>query len=590
VPRSRFDGGLLVLVGLLGVLVAALLSHDNRISADGIDHYVYLRSLWVDHDLDLGNDYDAVTRGRAAVADKTPLGRTANPHPIGPALVWVPFYAVADGIARWRGEPADGLGPVYRDAVSLASLLYGWLGLVLLYRTARRVAGAAAALLATLGMALGTFLYWYLVQDPTMAHAAAFGAAALVVWLWLRPSPTGLARAVALGGACGLAAILRWQAALLFVLVAAEAVERLSKRERPIVVLRDLAVAAASAVVVFTPQLVVFKLLYGSWLTIPQGSAFLAGAPAWSGVLFSPRHGLFSWSPFLYVAVAGLVLWLRRSPAKALAAVVVFLLCARLNAGVADWWGGSSFGGRRFDIALPLLGVATALFFQWIASVVARRPALALGGIVATFALWNALLVSSFRSGAWDYSGPVTFEEMGRGASGVIDRSIGSPFSLPGALWERIRRGRALTDYESLFTERPFSRWSVRFGIDERIFLEDGWSEAREADGVLYRSVEGESAGFIVPLHRSVSYRLGIRARARAGTTTAVRIIVNQRPAGVVQIEPSWGDHEISVSASFLRPGRNFVRLRILGDAGAGAIDVSGAWMTPESEAGERRR
>ena len=235
-------------------------------------------------------------------------------------------------------------------------------------------------------------------------------------------------------------------------------------------------------------------------------------------------------------------------------------------------------------MVLPLLGVATALFFQWIASAVARRPALAVAGIVATFALWNTLLASAFRSGAWDYAGPVTFEEMGRGASGVVDRRLGSPFSLPAALWERIRRGRALSDYESLFTERPFSRWSVRFGIDERIFLEDGWSEAREADGVLYRSVEGESAGFIVPLHRSVSYRIGIRARAPAGTPTAVRLIVNQRPVGVAPIEPSWGDHEIPVGASFLRPGRNFLRLRVLDNAGARAIDVSGAWMTPMPE------
>ncbi len=580
--RLRSDGGLVALVGLLVFLLTVLFSHDNRITADGIDHYVFLRSLWVDHDLDLANDYEAVTRGRAAAPAKTPIGRTANPHPIGPALVWAPFYAAADVVTRLAGRQADGLGRLYRDAVAVASLVYGWLGVVLVYLTAARLSGRAAGLLASLGIALATFLYWYLVHDPTMAHAMTFAASALVVWLWLRPTPRGLARALALGAACGLAALLRWQAALLFLLVAAEAAERLTRRERPLTVLRDLAAAAGAAMVVFLPQLLVFKLLYGSWLTIPQGSGFLAGTPVWSGVLFSPRHGLFSWSPFLYLGLAGLVLWLRRTPVQALAALVVFLLCARLNAGVADWWGGSAFGGRRFDIVLPLFGIATALFLRWAWDHVARRPGLAVGGIVALFAAWNLLFSASFRAGAWDYSGPVAFEEMGRGVLSVIDRRLGSPFSLPGSLWERATAGRPLADYESLFVERPFSRWSVRFGIDERLFLEDGWSAAALEDGVWFRSVAGESAGLVVPLHRAAPYRVGIRARAAGAGRLAVRLLINTRPFGVWEIEEAWSDHEAVVATDALRAGRNTIRLRVV-SAPSSRLDVAGAWIAPEA-------
>ncbi len=586
----RARGGFLALVALLAALAAALFSHDNRLTADGIDHYVYLRSLWVDHDLDLGNDYEAVTRGRAADLEKTPLGRVANPHPIGPAIVWAPFYAAAELVTRLRGGSAGGADPsldsMHRGAIALASLLYGWLGLVLLYHAARRLAGDMPALLSALGIGLATFLYWYLVHDSAMAHAPAFAAAALVVWLWLRPAPAprSIWRAVALGAACGLAALLRWQAALLFVVVLADAIERAARRESAAAVLRDVAAAGLAALIVFTPQLVVFKLLYGSWFTIPQGTRFLAGNPAWSGVLFSPHHGLFSWSPFLYCGAAGFLLWLRRAPAQALTAFVVFLLCARLNAGVGDWWGGSAFGGRRFDIVLPFFGIATALFFQWAVSFVARRPAWAVAAACALFASWNLLLVSNFRTGVWDYSGPVTFEEMGRGVAGTVDRTIGSPFSLPGALWERLRRGRALADYESAFTERPFSRWSARFGIDDRIFLEDGWSAALLEGGVSFRSLLAAEGGFVVPLHRPAAYRLGVRARGPGGDGggLSVRVFVNQRPAGVWALAPEWTDFETAVPAELLRPGRNFFRLRIL-SGGTGGVDVAGAWLAPLS-------
>lgn len=579
--RQRADGGLVLLAVLLGALLVALFSHDRLLRADGIEHYVYLRSLWVGHDLDLADDYEAVTRGRYLPAATTPLGRTANVHPVGPAILWAPFYGVADVITRLRGGPADGVAKIYRDAVSVGSLFYGWLGLVLLYRTVRRLVGGTPALLATLGIALGTFLYWYLVQDPTMAHAGTFAAAALVVWLWLRPTPTGIRRALCFGAAVGLAALLRWQAAMLFILVIAEAVERLRRREPAAVVARDVLLSALAAAAVFSPQMIVFKQLYGSWLTIPQGAAFVSGVPAWSGVLFSPRHGLFSWSPFLYLGIAGWLLWLRRNAGQAIAALVVFGACVRLNAGVADWWGGAAFGGRRFDLVLPLFGVATGFFLRWVADIVAKRPGLATSALVGAFAVWNLLLAAGFRSGLWDHSDPVTFDEMGRGATGTIDRRIGSPFSLPGALWERWARGRPLADYESLFTHRAFARWSARFGFDERVFLEDGWSETRTDGGVSYRSLDGE-AGLVVPLHQAAAYRFGVRARTSNAEGASVRLLVNGRPAGVSTVPAAWSDHEWSVPAEALRPGRNFLRLRVIG--GAAAVDVTGAWMAPERQ------
>src|SRR5207245_3514927 len=131
------------------------------------------------------------------------------------------------------GRPADGLNDLYRNAVAIGSVVYGWAGLVLLYRTAARRAGRAPALLAALGIAFGTFLFWYLAFAPTMAHAPAFAAAALFVWLWLRDEPASLGRAAALGAACGLAALLRWPNALLALLPVISALPRLRRPGEP---------------------------------------------------------------------------------------------------------------------------------------------------------------------------------------------------------------------------------------------------------------------------------------------------------------------------------------------------------------------
>jgi hypothetical protein len=580
------DPGLIVLALALAALTATLFSHDYRITSDGVDHYVYLRSLAVDHDLNLANDYAVVSPRGEAATETTPLGRTGNAHPVGPAIAWAPFYLVADVVSRLTGRPTDGLSPLYLDAVSFGSLLYGWLGLVLLYRTAAREAGRAPALLASLGIGFGTFLYWYLAFAPTMAHAPAFAAAALFVYLWLLPLPHGRYHAVALGAACGLAALMKWSSVLLVLLPAVEALPQLLRPRQWRRLLEQALAFALAAALVFSPQMIVWKLLYGSALTIPQGSAFVAGAPAWGGVLFSPRHGLFSWSPILYLGALGLVAWLWRGggPWRVIASVAFGLALTRANAGVADWWGGSAFGARRFDALLPLLGIGLALAIAGLARVARSRPLLPAAALVGALVAWNLLVAQQYRSGAWDYAGPVAFEDMGRGAVSAIDRSVGSPFSLPASLWEWLRGGPSPAGYESLYMERRHARWSIRMGLDDRIFLEDGWSEPRETEGATCRFIARGGAGFVVPLHEARVYRFG--ARVHASTSAAeppkLRLLVNDRFVGAWTLAPGWKDYEIEVPADAVRPGRNALRLRRPGDGPwEGQLAVAGAWMEP---------
>jgi hypothetical protein len=582
--RTLRDPGVLVLVAALGVFLSIVFSHDMRITSDGVDHFVYLRSVYVDHDLELANDYEAVSPRRESVDPTTPLGRTGNLHPVGPALVWSPFYAVADLLCRVTGRAPDGHNALYRNAVAIASVVYGWLGLVLLYRTAAPRSGRGPALLAAIGIGFGTFLYWYIAYAPTMAHAPAFGAAALFVWLWLRPMPHGPWRAALLGAACGLAALMRWPNVLLALLPVVEALSRVRRRAEWPPLVSEGAAFALAALVVFGPQMIVWKLLYGSALTIPQGSSFLAGAPAIGGVLFSPRHGLFSWSPLLYLGVGGLLLLAAREAWRALAAFVLFVALTRVNAGVADWWGGSAFGARRFDAVLPLFGLGLALALAAIARWARRRPLAVSGAVLALLVLWNVLLAAGYHAGAWEYAESVSFEEMGKGAVSVVDRTIGSPFSLPASFFEWLRSGRAPADYESLFMERPHSRWTVRMGLDDRIFLEDGWTPVASLDGVSCRYVAAAGAGFVLPLHRSAPYRLGARIAAGPGAPAGlrVRVLVNQRAVGALSVVPGFSDQAVDVPADALRPGRNFVRLRIVsGESVERAVAVAGLWAEP---------
>jgi hypothetical protein len=572
-----------ILLGGFAAVVGVLGSHPERIVSDGIDHYVYLRSLAEDGDLDLANDFALLSPSGASPAPLTPLGRTGNLHPVGPALVWAPFYALAELVSRLRGEPADGLGPAYRNAVALASVLHGWAGVVLVYLTARRFVSSGVALLAALGIVFGTFLYWYLAYAPTMAHAPSFAAAALFAWLWLDPARRGPRRALALGACCGLAMLLRWANAVLALLPLVEALPRLRRRSEWPALAREALAFAGGAVVVFSPQMVAWRRLYGSALTIPQGEGFVAGEPALLSVLFSARHGLFSWSPLLYLGAFGLLWWLRTDRVRAAAALLTVAALARLNAGVADWWGGAAFGARRFDGVLPLFAVGMALGLAALSALVRRHPALPAAAVVGGLVLWNLLLAARYRTGAWDQAGPVSFEDMGHGAVSLVDRAIGSPFALPGALVEWARSGRRPSDFEARDTERRHARWVVRMGLDERMYLEDGWSAPRQVEGTPARALTGAAAAFVVPLHRAIDSRFGVRLAAEGTEPARVRVFVNDRPCGVLLAGSAWADVETDVPAALLRAGRNFVRLRVLDDGAEGRVVVAGAWLAPSA-------
>jgi hypothetical protein len=126
--------------------------------------------------------------------------------------------------------------------------------------------------------------------------------------------------------------------------------------------LARLAAAGASAILVFTPQLIAWQALYGRPFTIPQGGDFMRWwDPALVPVLFSPFRGWISWTPLAAAGILGLPMMWRRSPRLAVAAASFVCASIYVNAAVADWWAGEAFGARRFLSCYPLVALGATL-------------------------------------------------------------------------------------------------------------------------------------------------------------------------------------------------------------------------------------
>jgi hypothetical protein len=125
------------------------------------------------------------------------------------------------------------------------------------------------------------------------------------------------------------------------------------------------AVCLSSALLAFSPQLVAWMLIYGRPFLVPQGGSFMRwNAPHLWAILFSDWRGLFVVTPILALSAFGLVYLWRDWPALAPGVALALVLSAYVNASIAQWWAGESFGARRFVSCFPLFVLGTAAVFS----------------------------------------------------------------------------------------------------------------------------------------------------------------------------------------------------------------------------------
>ena len=353
---------------------------DGRIViGDALHHYVQLRSVVFDHDLHFRNEYIHLYRLRGGergtdwVYQDTPTGHVRNFMPVGPAILWAPAFLIV-AAATWLGHlvgwqyPLDGYGRLFQATAGLTGVAAAAVGVWLAFLSASELFSRRAASWAAIVLWLSSSAVYYSVISPTYSHAASLLATSLFWYVFVRGrDSTTIGRYASLGALSGLAALMRWQDAIVLAVPALDVLARLGRRLNARQVAGRGLVCLAAALVAFSPQMFVWQTLYGTPLSIPQGEDFMRwGTPALRAVLFSYWHGLFLWTPVVAVAVVGLVYLWRRDRLVFGAALTFFVLSWYVNAAAADWWAGEAFGSRRFVscFAVFVLGLA-AVIDRW---------------------------------------------------------------------------------------------------------------------------------------------------------------------------------------------------------------------------------
>ena len=458
--------GLLLLVPL----ALQLMRPVPRIGADAIEYYSLLHSLYFDHDLRLDNEYahfNILNRGDKVHLTATGYRRTI--FSIGPAVLWLPFFALGDVVARARGAVQDGYSPAHIRAVMLASLVYGSIGLLLVAAVLRTLFDRRLVLL-TVGLLLyATSLFYYVVDEPIVSHAPSFFAGALVLWIWWggrRGLSTG--RAVALGLAIGVAASVRWQNGVLLLLPAGTLL--LHIRAGYLRTLGRGSLVLGAFLVGALPQMLAWQAIYGVPLLPypPHGADFLRlDHPFLLQTFFSSRHGLLYWTPVLWLGYLGFIGVVRRDWRDAFVLLAPLAVMSYVNVCAGDWWAGGSFSNRRFDSVLPLLAFGLIESLGWLQRVVARHPLRVLGVGALALAAWNVLLAEQYRLGALPPDDAVTFEQMAGNSARLVREKVGTPLAWPANWILALRLGLTPGHWDRMVGPYLFYRQNNLGGVVE---------------------------------------------------------------------------------------------------------------------------
>ncbi|UCE02899.1 MAG: hypothetical protein JSW67_01480 [Candidatus Latescibacterota bacterium] len=357
---------LLLLLSIVCIILLARTFWNPVIRLDGHGYYAPLASALFDHDFDLRNEFIHAEPFMRATYFERPDGRVVDPFAVGAALLWSPGLLLArafDSDLPQRSSRSVRAGSIayrqrYVRAMATMTALQALAGCVLLFIALRHVAGVLAAGTGTVAAALGTPLVYYALAQPSYAHAASFLAASALLLAVLRDRQKRVPIAL-LGALWGLVAIVRWQDAILGLIVAPRLLEEIATlQERPGSTLRQLALFLASALIVFSPQLFFWNSVYGSAFVYTHRGFMKWTAPQVLPFLFSLWHGAFVYSPLLLLGSAGLLLL----PDRRLrwAAVAALLLEIYACAAAGDWWGGGGFSARRLTSVAPLAGLGVA--------------------------------------------------------------------------------------------------------------------------------------------------------------------------------------------------------------------------------------
>ncbi|MBN1356426.1 hypothetical protein JXA40_09235 [bacterium] len=381
---------------VISIIIFTVLTLQPALYHDAYHYLSFIRSIVFDRDINFTNetqiltpsiqvmlyDFKSTETGTLKGGDfypGVPQERRGNMFPIGPSILWAPFYSVSFLFPRTLlgSDVPLGYGTRFRFGAALGSLFYILAGLRLCHVAASRISGEKPARIALWSLVFASPLIAYYTRDPLQSEATAFFAASYLVYVSFKIRQSWrMSEFMELGFAIGLASLVRWQNALLTILPVCLWMGFIISRSFRIQQLwRHILywiLCAVTGILVFSPQ-------YLSWFYLfTDANPFRMRLmeftrPQLINILFSTNRGLFVWTPFLVLGFVGLCFYFFKDRWAAAGLLLLFFFQLFQNSIILDWWGGAGFAARRFTCCLPAFCIGMGYLFSRLPDRILKR-------------------------------------------------------------------------------------------------------------------------------------------------------------------------------------------------------------------------
>lgn len=378
--KNRTSAFILILLCIL-MLAGRLWKPSQRpISWDVGGYYLYLPAQFIYHDLGM-NDYakfDSL-RIKYEVSStfyqiyKTPRDKFIVKYTMGNSLFYMPFFFIGHVIAKTGGYPADGFSAPYQMAVMWGSFIYGFLALYFARKILLHFFKDGVAAFTLFAMVMGTNLFFTLSLDNLLSHSNLFFLYTVLIWSTIRfHQEPSFKKAAVMGLFGGLIILVRptdivsWLIPLFWGIGSFGDLFRKVKAQ-----FKYFLVFFIVAIIVFSPQMLYWKMYAGSWLYNSYnnpGEGLDLWGPHTFKFLFSYRKGWLIYTPLMIFSFLGILISIKDRSKIFLSVFLFACVNLWLVSSWTCWWYAGSFSSRAMVQSYAVMMIPLGFFVQFIVS------------------------------------------------------------------------------------------------------------------------------------------------------------------------------------------------------------------------------
>ncbi len=421
IKKSYFSliGSIIILMMMAALSIkkhylAEIYSQQSVIWADRAGYNVYLPATFI-YNFDATHFPDSIEKktGDGFILNRE-SGKVITKYTYGVALCELPFFLVAHTLAPLFGMERSGYSPIYYYILYFSAVCYGFFGMLLLFMFLRFSFRKTTALITVASLFLGTNLFYYTIEESGMSHVYSFFLFSVFLFLIKKTAflQKADAKRIFLFGCVASLIVLIRPVNILFLLIYfvldIGSVKQIGERFMTLVKPRTIIILFAAAVLIWLPQLVYWNYTTGDYLQYSYGKeTFDWLNPKVLHTWFSPKNGLFLYTPFYIAMIFGSVLMASKKNATGIYLVLLFGLLSYIFSCWWDWAFGCSYGARNFVEFLAVFSIPLCYLIESTDRKIWARLglfALIIFLIVLNLKMTYRFYLCYFGDGDWDWA------------------------------------------------------------------------------------------------------------------------------------------------------------------------------------------